>query len=115
MMASDDFIVKNEFLNDGGSIHIYYLEKYKDFVAFGFSAFMVMRALKTKEISVQQGYSKELQMPMVIIGKKEMEVIMRDGVIKQGTVEGKYYHLQSFIRLDEAAYDEWAKWLRGVD
>ena len=35
-MISDDVIVKNEFLNDGSSIHIYVSGKYNCFVAFGF-------------------------------------------------------------------------------
>lgn len=111
-MVSGDIIVKNEFLNDGGSIHIYYSEKYEEFVAYGFSAFQAMRTLKAKEIELRQKYSMEFQMPMVIINKRQFDVIMRDGVTMQGSIEGKYYHIQSFITLNETAYDEWAGFLR---
>jgi hypothetical protein len=31
-----------------------------------------MRTLKAKDITLQQGYSVELQMPMVIIGKRQL-------------------------------------------
>lgn len=114
-MVSDDVIVMNEFLNDGGSIHIYYSEMYHGFVAYGFSAFQTMKTLKAKEIEVQQEYSAEIQMPMVIINKVQMEAFLHRGVItKQGTVEGKYYHMESFIMLNEAAYAEWAQSLRDM-
>lgn len=111
-MVSGDVVVKNEFLNDGGEIHIYYSEKYKEFVAYGFSAFQAMRMLKAKEIELRQKYSMEFQMPMVVISKGQLDVIMRDGVTKQGTIEGEYYHIQCYIMLDESAYDKWAGFLR---
>lgn len=56
-MVSEDVIVKNEFLNDGKSIHIYSSRKFNGFVAFGFSAFLAMRTLKAKDITLQQRYS----------------------------------------------------------
>lgn len=111
-MVSGDFVVKNEVMNDGGSIHIYYSEMYHGFVAYGFSAFLAMKTLNAKEIEVEQVYSTEFQMPMVIISKGQMEEFLHGGVTLQGTVEGKYYYVQSFIVLNEAAYDEWAQWLR---
>ena len=66
-MVSGDFVVKNEVMNDGGSIHIYFAKKYNEFVAFGISAFQAMKTLKAKEIELIQDYSTEFQMPMVII------------------------------------------------
>ncbi len=111
-MVSEDVIVKYEFLNDGGSIHIYYSEKYNEFVAFGFSAFQAMRTMKAKEITLRQDYSDEFQMPMVIISKGQLEKMKHGSVTLQGTVEGKYYHLQSFILMNEEAYDKWAEFLR---
>ena len=111
-MVSEDFVIKNEVVNDGESIHIYYSEKYKEFVAFGFSAFQAMKTLEAKEIELRQEYSTEFQMPMVIIGKKQLEGILSEGVTLQGTIEGKYYHIQSFIVLNEVAYDEWAEFMR---
>ena len=111
-MVNGDFIVKNEVMNDGGSIHIYYSEMYKEFVAYGFSAFQAMTTLKRKDVTLRQEYSEEFQMPMVIISKGQLEAIMRDGLTLQGTLEGEYYHVQSFIMLNEAAYDDWAGFLR---
>ena len=107
-MVSGDVIVKNEFLNNGGSIHIYYSEKYKEFVAFGFSAFQAMRTIKAKELTLRQGF----QMPMVIISKGQLEVILKAGVALKGTVEGKYYQVRSFVAMDEHAYGDWAEFLR---
>ena len=112
-MVSDDVIVKNEFQNDGKSIHIYSSGKFNGFVAYGFSAFLAMRALKAKDIPLRQRYSVEMQMPIVVIGKAQMEDLLRDAVAMQGTVEGKYYHIQSPAKMDNEAYSEWAQWLRG--
>ena len=112
-MVSNDVIVKNEFQNDGKSIHIYFSEKFNGFVTYGFSAFLAMRALKAKDIQVQQRYSAEMQMPMVVIGKRQLKELIRDSVAKQGTIEGKYYYIQSSAKMDDEAYGEWAQWLRG--
>ena len=112
-MVSEDVIVKNEFLNDGKSIHIYSSGKFNGFVAFGFSAFLAMRSLKAKDIPLKQRYAVELQMPMVAFGKRQLQELLRDAVTMQGTVEGKYYHIQSSAKMDDEAYGEWAQWLRG--
>lgn len=111
-MVSQDVIVKNEVMNDGGSIHIYFSEKYKEFVAFGFSAFQAMKTLKAKELTLRQDYSDEFQMPMVIISKGQLEAILKAGVALKGTVEGKYYQVRSFVAMDENAYGDWAEFLR---
>ena len=111
-MVSGDVVVKNEVMNDAGSIHIYYSEKYKEFVAYGFSAFQAMTTLKNAGVELQQEYSTEFQMPMVIISKGQLETIMKEGIMLQGTIEGKYYHVQSFIIMNEDAYDDWAGFLR---
>lgn len=111
-MESGDVVVKNEVMNDGGSIHIYYSEMYKEFVAYGFSAFQAMTTLKKAGVELRQEYSDEFQMPMVIISKGQLEAIMREGVTLQGTVDEKYYHVQSFIMMNEAAYVDWAGKLR---
>ena len=105
-------MVKNEVMNDGGSIHIYYSEMYKEFVAYGFSAFQAMTTLKRKGVELRQEYSTEFQMPMVFISKGQLEVISRVGITLQKTIEGKYYHVQSFVMMNEAAYDDWAGFLR---
>jgi hypothetical protein len=52
-------------------------------------------------------------MPMVIIGKRQLQEMIRDSVAKQGTIEGKYYHIQSSAKMDNEAYSEWAQWLHG--
>lgn len=111
-MESGDVVVKNEVMNDGGSIHIYYSEMYKEFVAYGFSAFQAMMTLKKAGVELRQKYSTDFQMPMVIISKGQVEEIMKEGITLQGTLEGEYYHVQSFIMLNEAAYDDWAGFLR---
>ena len=111
-MVSEDVVVKNEIMNDGESIHIYYLEKYEAFVAYGFSAFQAMKTLKKECVELRQEYSVEFQMPMVIISKKELEVIKREDITLQGTIDEKYYRILCYIMLDEAAYDKWAGFLR---
>ena len=59
-----------------------------------------------------QDYSTEFQMPMVIISKRQLDELKYGGVTLKGTIEGQYYHLQSFIMMNEEAYDAWAQFLR---
>ena len=51
-------------------------------------------------------------MPMVIISKRQLDELKYGGVTLKGTIEGQYYHLQSFIMMNEEAYDAWAQFLR---
>jgi hypothetical protein len=112
-MVSNDVVVKNEVMNDGGSIHVYYSEQYREFVAYGFSAFQAMKALKKYSVELRQEYSTEFQMPMVIVSKNQLEAIVHEGETLQGDEKGQYYHIQSAIMMNEGAYDEWAEHLRG--
>ena len=37
---SDDVIIKNEVMNDGMTLHLYFSQMFGEFVAYGFSAYI---------------------------------------------------------------------------
>ena len=111
-MVSDDVIVKNEVLNDNRSIYTYYSEMYHEFVAYGFSAYLSLMICKAVGADVKEDYSKELQMPMVIIDQQKMDVIKHECVILKDSIERAFYHLICNQIIDDRKYDEWAYWLR---
>lgn len=113
-MISEDVIVKNEFLNDNRSIFAYYSEMYHRFVAYGISAYLSMMVCKAIGIVLEEEYSKDMQMPMVIIDQQKMETIQYECVMLQDSKEGSFYHLLCNQIAEEWDYFEWAQWLRGL-
>lgn len=41
-MVSEELIVRNEILNDGGEMHLYFSKMYEEYLAYGYSAFVVV-------------------------------------------------------------------------
>lgn len=113
-MISEDVIVKNEFLNDNRSIYAYYFEMYHRFVAYGISAYLSMKCCKAVGIDLEEDYSNDLQMPMVIIDQKKMETIQYECVMLKESKVGSFYHLLCNQIAEEWEYFEWAQWLRGL-
>ncbi len=113
-MISEDVIVKNEFLNDNRSIYTYYSEMYHGFVSYGISAYLSMMVCKAVGVVLEEEYSIDMQMPMVIIDKLKMEAIKYECVKLQDSIEGAFYHLLCNQMVDERKYDDWAQWLRGL-
>lgn len=111
-MISEDVIVKNEFLNDNKSIYAYYSEMYHRFVAYGISAYLSMKVCKAVGVDLEEEYSEDLQMPMVIIDQTKKDMLKYECVMMQGSIEGSFYHLLCNQRMDEQKYDKWAQWLR---
>ena len=113
-MISEDVIVKNEFLNDNRSIFSYYSEMYHRFVAYGISAYLSMKVCKAIGVVLEEEYSSDLQMPMVIIDHSKMETIQYECIMLQDCIEGSFYHLLCNQIVEEWDYFEWARWLRGL-
>ena len=112
-MVSEDIIVKNEFINDNRSIFAYYSEMYHRYVAYGLSAYLSLMVCNAIDVEIKEEYSKELQMPMVIIDQTKMDMLKYECVMMQDSIEASFYHLLCNQRVDERKYDEWAQWLRG--
>lgn len=110
--VSDDFIVKNEIINDGDMIHMYYLPMYNEYVSYGYSAFIVFQTFKNEGQILKESYSIEYQMPMVRVNEQQLKVILSKGIKLSDSIGNLYYHVQSFITFDEKGYDDWAQMMR---
>lgn len=111
VMKSDAFILRNELLNDGCSIYLYFSRMYEEYVAYGYSAFVAVENCLPMEMSTD--YSEEMQMPMVKVNPEQMALIKSKGLIVEDGTDDGYLHIRSFILFDESKYEEWAHTLRG--
>lgn len=110
---TDEMITKNEVLNDGKTIHLYYSEMYKEYVAYGFSAYLAENVEPQIRARVRPlfSYSESLQMPFVLVDEKSL----RSLEMKMKTVERIKEHicLEGNLVLNEEKYVEWASLMRG--
>ena len=112
-MVRDELIVKNEIMNDGGEMHLYFSKMYEEYLAYGYSAFVVVQNRMSTEMPAD--YSEELQMPMVKVNQEQLSSIKSKGIIVKEIIEEGYLHIQSHIPFDERKYDEWAGHLREMN
>ena len=110
-MVRDELIVKNEIMNDGGEMHLYFSKMYEEYLAYGYSAFVVVQNCMPTDMFAD--YSEELQMPMVKVNPEQLSSIKSKGIIVKEIIEEGYLHIQSHIPFDERKYSEWAQMLRG--
>lgn len=109
---NEDVIIKNEVLNDGRTVHLYYSKMYQEFVAFGFSAFIVCETDTTIETKPYFSYSDEYQMPMVRVNDSVIANLKRE-LIHTSSDNESYIKLYSPFAIDEEKYSMWASRLRG--
>lgn len=100
-------VLMNEVTNDGKTAYLYYSTKYKMFVAYGISAYLVIRTVH----SVKAGYDGDLQMPMVKVDDQQM-TMLKEGLEEIVVIEGEFMQLEAAHNYDELDYDEWAGFLR---
>ena len=112
-MISNDVIIKNEVLNEGDVMHLYYSKMYGMYIAYGYSAFLAEKSLRLQQIEIEHTYSDRFQMPSVQVDRDSFYLLLKlcDGQKK--TKDGRYYCIQSFVLFNEGEYDEWASLLRG--
>ena len=53
VMKSDAYILRNELLNDGCSIYLYFSRMYEEYVAYGYSAFVAVENCLPMEMSTE--------------------------------------------------------------
>ena len=98
-------ITRNEILNDGRTIHLYFNGMIGLYVAYGISAYLLCRCTKAKP-----SYSEEMQMPVAVINAEHYEELSKTiGLSKK---MGSYRRLEVAEAYDENDYDEWAGRLR---
>ena len=110
---TDDVIVKNEVLNDGRTVHLYYSEMYKEYVAYGFSAYIAKNVEPKLGVGARPyiSYSKSMQMPMLCVNEDNLRSLQAQMVMLENNK--KYICLQGEYRLDEEKYSKWASFIRG--
>ena len=98
-------ITKNEILNDGRTIHLYFNGMIGLYVAYGISAFLLCKYAKAKP-----SYSEEMQMPVAVINAEHYEELKKQlGLSKEIK---NYRCLEVAEAYDENEYDVWASQLR---
>lgn len=113
-MKSDAFILRNELLNDGCSIFLYFSRMYEKYVAYGYSAFVAVENCMPANEALKESYSANFQMPMVKVNRDQLALLRTKGlVMEDSSADESYLHIQSFIPFDERKYEEWAHTLRG--
>jgi hypothetical protein len=98
-------ITKNEILNDGKTIHLYFNGMIGLYVAYGISAFLLCKYAKAKP-----SYSDDMQMPVAVINAEHYEALEEQlGLSKTFK---NYRCLKVVKAYDENEYEEWASALR---
>ena len=100
-------ITINEYHNDGSFINLYYNESIDEQCVYRLLPFC-----KLNEYNALQSFSKEMQMPCLIIGKKALMQLLQK---MTDITEQTDYHVR--IRMPEKiimdAYRGWVKTLKG--
>ena len=107
LTIEEKMVLMNEVENDGKTAHLYYSTKYKMFVAYGISAYIVYRTV----YNVKTDYESGLQMPMVIVDDSQLGMLKK-GLVEIMSIEGEYLQLEAEKNLDDEGYVEWAGYLR---
>lgn len=109
---SDDVIVMNEVMNDGKTVHLHYSEMFQEYVAYGFSAYIVCRTIPPLATKAHLSYSDQLQMPMVRVDAVNLK-ILKQKVAPLETADAHHLTLTVSIALNEYNYTSWASIIRG--
>lgn len=112
VIISEDFVFKNEILNDSTEIFLYYSKMYGEYVAYGYSAYNVWRKLYYQKEPLDVSYSEQFQMPQILVDENQMSQLLKGEVTLSDSVEGMYYHVQTFTPFKEDEYFEWASAIR---
>lgn len=101
----NEIITRNEVLNDGTTIHLYFNGLVGLYAAYGLSAFLACRA-----VDAPSSYSVDMQMPVAVLNAARYEQLRRHaGLVRD--VDG-YRCLRAAVPVDEEQYAAWAGRLR---
>ena len=101
----NEIITRNEVLNDGRTIHLYFNGLVGLYVAYGVSAFLLSR-LGT----VSASYSMDMQLPVVVLNATHYEELCRQVEVLRDV--RNYRCLRAMDNMDETEYAAWAGGLR---
>jgi hypothetical protein len=108
---SDDVIIKNEVMNDGMTLHLYFSQMFGEYVAYGFSAYVACGQCPSIDSRPFLSYSAHFQMPKVRVDGRSLKVLKRKLAVLVD--EAGYMRLHDSEPIDEDEYEEWANMLRG--
>lgn len=101
----NESITKNERLNDGKTIHLYFNGIMGLYVAYGVSAFLLTKYAKAKP-----SYSDDMQMPVAVINAEHYEELK--GQVRLSKEIKNYRCLEIDKTYDGKEYQEWFAHLR---
>ena len=108
---SDDVIIKNEVMNDGMTLHLYFSQMFGKYVAYGFSAYVACGKCPSIDGRPFLSYSAHFQMPKVRVNRRSLKVLKRKLAVLVD--EAGCMRLHDSEPIDEDEYEEWANMLRG--
>ena len=103
-MLNED-ITKNEVLNDGKTIHLYFNSMVGLYVAYGVSAYLLC-----KHAHARPSYSEEMQMPAAVINAGHYEELKKQIGLSKTIRNHRRLIVKDAADMDE--YSEWASQLR---
>ena len=109
---SEDVIVKNEIMDDGKTVHLYFSDMYQEYVAYGFSAYIACESDPTIVAKPLISYSTHFQMPEVRIDEANLQTL-RHVLLEESTTDSQHLCFSCSSPLDETKYESWAHCLRG--
>lgn len=98
-------ITRNEVLNDGKTIHLYFNGMIGLYVAYGISAFLL-----TKYAHAKPSYSDDMQMPVAVINVEHFEELSKQLELSRNVKN--YRCLVVEEKADEKEYSEWVDRIR---
>lgn len=101
----DESIIKNEILNDGKTIHLYFNGMIGLYVSYGISAYLLCNVMKSKA-----SYSDDMQMPVAVINVEHYEELIKKYNLAKNVKN--YRCLAVGMEVDMEEYTEWASALR---
>lgn len=112
MRSMDENVITfNEIENDGKTIHLYFSPSFKNYVAYGFSAFLVVEAIH----GLNTQYDVDMQMPYIVLTGEQMSRLMLSlgyHKLPSPLEQYDYLHLEARRGIDEGRYNEWAYFYR---
>lgn len=100
-MLDRDIVLQREENNDGKTIYMYFNPEVGFYTAYGPSAYYL-----THVIDPIKAFSLELNLPVVLINKKEV-LELRQSLKKLEHTEHVFYHFETRGVLGLAGYDKW--------
>lgn len=101
-------ITKNEILNDGKTIHLYFNGMIGLYVAYGISAFLLCKFAQAKP-----SYSEDMQMPVAVINAEHFEELKKELGLSKSFKNYRSLTVNKEVDMDD--YSGWAGELRMGD